>query len=281
MQVHACLIYSRAAQARIRALFKPGGADRALAMDVSDRVRKALERTGMTVYEVKSYATLLAGGPQNAASLSAGSGVPHSKIYEALTSLEDKGWVRSDDSRPTVYTPLSPETGLEAERRRTEERLREDGREILAELGPVFEKGGTGERPDILVISGAENIVSRVLEMLEACKEELMVAMPQVSAAMMAAAMPRLRLLHDRGVGITALVSDKTDGEAVRALSRVSSVSVRSGMFGGGIISDRLHVVILLEGKGADTVAIWAEHAGLAGLAREYFEYLVREGKKA
>jgi len=250
-------------------------------MDVSDRVRKALERMGMTAYEVRSYATLLAGGPQNAATLSAGSGVPHSKIYEALTSLEGKGWVRSDDSRPTVYTPLSPETGLEATRQEAERRLREDGREVLAELGPVFEKGGTGERPDILVLSGAENIASRVLETLESCREELMVAIPQVSAAMLAAAMPRLRLLHDRGVGITALVSDKTDEATVRAFSRVSSVSVRRGMFGGGIISDRRHVVILLEGRGGDTVAIWAEHPGLAGLAREYFEYLAREGEGA
>lgn len=250
-------------------------------MDVSDRVRKALERLGMTGYEVRSYATLLAGGPQNASDLSAGSGVPHSKVYEALTGLEGKGWVRSDDSRPTVYTALSPETGLEATKRESERRMREDGGEVLAELGPVFEKGGTGERPDILVISGAENIASRVLEMLESCREELMVAMPQVSAAMLAAAMPRLRQLHDRGVGITALVPDSTDEETVRAISRVSSVSVRRGMFGGGIISDRSRVVILLEGGGGDTVAIWAEHAGLAGLAREYFEYLVREGEGA
>jgi len=253
----------------------------ARALNVSDRVRKALERMGLTGYEVRSYATLLADGPQNASALSAGSGVPHSKIYETLTSLEGKGWIRSDDSRPTVYTPLSPATGLEATRREAEERLREDGKEVLAELGPVFEKGGTGERPDILVLSGMENIASRVLEMLESCREELMVAMPHIGAAMLAAAVPRLRLLHDRGVMITVLVSDKTDRDTVRAVSRVSTVITRPGLFGGGIISDRRHVVILLEGSGADMVAIWSEHAGLAGLAREYFEYIVKEeGKK-
>jgi hypothetical protein len=29
-----------------------------------------------------------------------------------------------------------------------------------------------------------------------------------------------------------------------------------------------------------DTVAIWADHAGLAGFAREYFEYLLKDSKK-
>lgn len=246
-------------------------------MNVSDRVRKALERLGLTGYEIRSYATLLADGPQNASALSAGAGVPHSKVYEALTGLEGKGWVRSDDSRPTVYTALSPATGLEATRHRAEESLRADVRDVQEELGPVYEKGGTGERPDILVISGRENIATRVLEMLESCRSELMVAMPQMGAAMLAAAVPRLRLLHDRGVVITVLVSDKTDSETVRAVSRVSTVIPRPGLFGGGIISDRRHVVILLEESGADMVAIWSEHAGLAGLAREYFEYIAKE----
>jgi len=249
-------------------------------LNVSDRVRKALERLGLTGYEIRAYATLLADGPQNAAAVSAGAGVPHSKIYEALTSLEGKGWIRSDDSRPTVHTALPPATCLEATRRGAEERLNADVRAVQDELGPVHERGGTGERPDILVITGRENIAGRVLEMLESCREELMVAMPQMGAAMLAAAVPRLRLLHDRGVVITVLVSDKTDSETVRAVSRVSTVIPRPGLFGGGIIADRRHVVILLEESGADMVAIWAEHAGLAGLAREYFEYIVKEEGK-
>jgi hypothetical protein len=31
--------------------------------------------------------------------------------------------------------------------------------------------------------------------------------------------------------------------------------------------------------KSAEAVAIWADHSGLAGFAREYFEYLLKESK--
>jgi HTH-type transcriptional regulator, sugar sensing transcriptional regulator len=44
-------------------------------------------------------------------------------------------------------------------------------------------------------------------------------------------------------------------------------------------------VVILLgpevsDSSTFDIVAIWADHAGLAGFAREYFEYLLKDSKK-
>ena len=33
------------------------------------------------------------------------------------------------------------------------------------------------------------------------------------------------------------------------------------------------------ESESTEAVAIWADHAGLAGFAREYFEYLLRDAK--
>ena len=56
----------------------------------------------------------------------------------------------------------------------------------------------------------------------------------------------------------------------------------KEGLFGGGIISDKRYVVILLgpdisSSSSSDVVAIWADHSGLAGFAREYFEYLLKD----
>jgi hypothetical protein len=88
--------------------------------------------------------------------------------------------------------------------------------------------------------------------------------------------------LHDKGVEITILVSEDVDSETLKSLSRVAKVKVKKGLFGGGIISDKRYVVILLGedlGASAEAVAIWADHSGLAGFAREYFEYLLKESK--
>jgi len=96
--------------------------------------------------------------------------------------------------------------------------------------------------------------------------------------------LPKLRLLHDKGVDITILVSEDVEEETLKSLARVAKVKVKKGLFGGGIISDKRYVVLLLgEELGTsslkEAVAIWADHSGLAGFAREYFEYLLKESK--
>jgi sugar-specific transcriptional regulator TrmB len=253
-------------------------------MSISDKTRKSLDRIGLTSYEIRTFASLLKAGELTASDLSQKSGVPYSKIYEVLGTLEEKGWVGSDDSRPTKYFAKSPATALETTKQKLDAEFKENQNVILNELIPLYEKSGTSERPDIWVLSGAINIASKVLEMVESCKNEVMIAIPKASEDLVKQALPKLRLLHDKGVDITILTSDTMEKESLKSLSRVATVKVKKGLFGGGIISDKRYVVILLgpdlSDSTSDIVAIWADHAGLAGFAREYFEYLLKEAKQ-
>ena len=254
-------------------------------MSISDKARKALDNMGMTSYEIRTYASLLKAGELTAADLSQKSGVPYSKIYEVLGSLEEKNWVSSDDSRPTKYYARSPATALETSKQKIDADFKENQTIVLNELTPLYEKSGTSERPDIWVLSGTLNISSKVLEMVESCKNEVMIALPKASEGLVKHALPKLRLLHDKGVDISILTSDNMDKESLKSISRVANVKVKKGLFGGGIISDKRYVVILLgpevsDSNSSDIVAIWADHAGLAGFAREYFEYLLKDSKK-
>ncbi|ABK77645.1 transcriptional regulator [Cenarchaeum symbiosum A] len=253
-------------------------------MRITDRTRKALTSIGLTGYEIRAYMELLRSGGMTASEISQRSGVSYSKIYEVLGSLEEKGWTSSDDSRPTRYTAKSPATGLETAKQRIDSEFSGNSGVITGELAPLYEKSGTSEKPDIWFLSGTVNIAAKVLEMVETCRNEVLVAVPEAGEELIKQAMPKLRYLHDRGVDITVLTSDKMDAEAIKALGRISAVKIKKGLFGGGIISDRRYVVILLghEMGGApssETVAIWADHAGLAGFAREYFEYLLKEAR--
>lgn len=253
-------------------------------MSLSDKTRKALEKVGLTSYEIKTYASLLKTGPITASDLSQKSGVPYSKIYEVLGTLEEKGWIGSDDSRPTQYFAKSPATAIQTTKQFFETEFKTNEDVILKELTPLYEQSGTSERPDIWIISGVINIATKILEMVDSCRNEVMVAIPKVAEALAKEALPKLRLLHDRGVDITILVSDDVDSDTLKSLSRVAKVKVKKGLFGGGIISDKRYVVLLLgEELGTsgskEAVAIWADHSGLAGFAREYSEYLLKESK--
>jgi sugar-specific transcriptional regulator TrmB len=228
---------------------------------------------------------LLKAGELTASDLSQKSGVPYSKIYEVLGSLEEKSWVGSDDSRPTKYFAKSPATALDATKQRLDTEFKENQYVVLSELIPLYEKSGTSERPDIWVLSGTVNIASKILEMVESCKNEVLIALPKASEDLVKQALPKLRSLHDKRVDITILTSDSMDKDSLKAISRVAKVKVKKGLFGGGIISDKRYVVILLGPEAGDTsssdiVAIWADHAGLAGFARVYFEYLLKDAKE-
>jgi HTH-type transcriptional regulator, sugar sensing transcriptional regulator len=254
-------------------------------MSISDKTRKSLEKIGLTSYEIRTFSSLLQSGESTASDLSHKSGVPYSKIYEVLGTLEEKGWIGSDDARPTKYFAKSPSTGLETTKQKMENDFSQDQKIILNELVPLYEKSGTSERPDIWVLSGAVNIASKILEMVDTCRNEVMIALPEAGVDLVKQALPKLRSLHDKGVQITILASDKMDKESIEAIKRVAKVTIKKGLFGGGIISDKRYVVILLGPElggenSSEVVAIWADHAGLAGFARQYFEYLLKDSKK-
>ena len=254
-------------------------------MSVSDQTQKSLEKVGLTSYEIKSFVALIKSGENTASDLSKQSGVPYSKIYEVLSILEEKGWIGSDKSRPTKYFAKSPNSALQTTKQRIEEDFAKNEKIILNDLNPIYKKSGTAERPDIWVLTGTMNIATKIFEMIETCREEVLIAIPKAGEELVKQALPKLRQLHDKGIEITVLTSDNLDKESLQAISRVADVKVKEGLFGGGIISDKRYVVILMGpeisgSKTTDIVAIWADHAGLAGFAKEYFEYLLKDAKE-
>jgi len=251
-------------------------------MSVSEHTRKSLEKIGLTGYEIKTFSTLLNTGEITASDLSQKCGVPYSKIYEVLGGLEEKGWIGSDNSRPTKYFAKSPNSALQTTKQRREEEFAKNQKVILNDLNPIYKKSGTAERPDIWVLTGTMNIATRILEMIETCREEVLIAIPKAGEELVKQALPKLRQLHDKGVKATILTSDKFDKDVIKGLSKLATIKIKKGLFGGGIISDKHNVVILLgpeisHSNASEIIAICTDHAELSGFAKEYFEYLLKD----
>jgi sugar-specific transcriptional regulator TrmB len=248
--------------------------------DVSEKVKKDLENLGLTGYEIKAYLCLIEHGPMVASEISKESGIPYSKIYEVLKGLEDKGWIEIEETRPTRYYARSPDVAIEVMREKIVNERREREKEVLAELLPIYEKRGAKEKPEIWIVRGEGSIIEKVNELLKACEKELMVAVPSsfTNSIMMFA--PILQELRDKGVKIMMMVGKDISKDLLISLARFGEVRLRNQMFGGGLIADAKHVVLLLSGDQGSYLAIWAEHVGLAKFARDYFEYLWNDSKK-
>ncbi|HET9612898.1 MAG TPA: helix-turn-helix domain-containing protein [Nitrososphaeraceae archaeon] len=249
-------------------------------MIISDKSRKAMENLGLTGYEIKVYLSILEGGPAIASEVSKVSGVPYSKIYEVINTLEDKGWLESNSSRPQKFFPKSPQSALAAMRVRMENGIKDNENLIMSELLPIYQKRGIKERPEIWVVRGIHNIVGKVSEIILDCQAELLIAIPEIAENIAKPTQPMLRALYEKGVNISVLASGRTSSDTLRAISRIAQVRVKDHMFGGGVIGDSRQVMLLLgeggniDSNGFEPIAIWAEHSGLAGLAKDYFEYL-------
>jgi len=251
-------------------------------MSVSEQTRKSLEKIGLTGYEIKTFAALLNTGEITASDLSQKCGVPYSKIYEVLGGLEEKGWIGSDNSRPTKYFAKSPNSALQTTKQRKEEEFAKNQKVILNDLNPIYKKSGTAERPDIWVLTGTMNIATRILDMIDTCREEILIAIPKAGEELVKQALPKLRHLHDKGVKATILTSDEFDKDVIKGLSKLATIKIKKGLFGGGIISDKHNVVILLgpeisHSNASEIIAICTDHAELSGFAKEYFEYLLKD----
>ena len=243
-------------------------------LPISEQVHRALERLGLTEYEIRAYTTLVEYGELTAAELSRKSAIPYSKIYEVLNSLEEKGWVASDRSRPSRFYPKHPATCIEITKMRLEKEMAENERRILEELTPIYEHRGVREMPEIWIIRGEHNILSKVKETISSCEKELLVAIPTPSTRLANLITPTFTKVASR-VRVRILLTTDIEKSVIAALARLGEVRLRDQMFGGGVIADTNQVILLLGGSENESqLAIWSAHTSLAKFAKNYFDYL-------
>jgi HTH-type transcriptional regulator, sugar sensing transcriptional regulator len=139
-------------------------------MTLSERATSSLEGLGLTGSEVKAYVALLRGGTMTASDVSRKAGIPYSKVYDALESLHRRGLVEEQKSRPIVYTAKPPDTALEELRSRQETERKEREQIALEELMGVYVSRGEQEKPDIWIMRGTNEILSRVKNLLLNCR---------------------------------------------------------------------------------------------------------------
>ena len=91
-------------------------------MLVLQNVLDALKQIGLNLYERKLWVALLSRGTATAGELSSLGKVPHSRTYDVLESLAEKGFVMIQTSKPLRYMAIAPKEALE----RAKKKLKND-----------------------------------------------------------------------------------------------------------------------------------------------------------
>lgn len=240
---------------------------------ISQDSRRVLRELGLTDYETRAYLALIERGVLTASQVSENAGVPYSKIYETLTSLERKGWIETERGRPGRYYPKAPSEALTTAKLQLEEKLRTWEKTISGELQPFYERREIHEKPDIWILRGEFSTLAKLREVLGKAKTELMVAAPALPKPLSDLFLPLLNQLQSNSVRVFFMVSKQNAGWNLKELKRIAQVRVRDQMFGGGVIVDGKEAILFL-GEEKPTLVIWSNHVGLVQFAKDYFQHL-------
>lgn len=242
-------------------------------MSISDKAKKALLELGLTHYEVKVYVTLLSQGYLTASEISKLSKIPFSKVYDVLSSLQNKGFVRVEELRPAKYYPVEPKLAFEKLFNDIFSRIKESIEMVTFELNLLYEKKGLKEKSNVWLIRGLDEIVAKVKEIFMKTRYELFISLPKFHKEF-EFLFPILPTLNLRNVKYYILLSKDIPKKFIENIKGYGEVKYAGKMFGGGVISDSKEVLLLLpEGKN-ETVALWSDHEGLANFAKNYFMHL-------
>jgi len=103
-------------------------------------VVEKLQKVGLTEYEAKAYLSLLGDHLNTATKLSEKSGVPRTKIYQVLESLERKGWIRIYSGIPLLFKAVDPRDAFEKIKKNYDEFLQSIQATLDKEVTEMKEK---------------------------------------------------------------------------------------------------------------------------------------------
>jgi sugar-specific transcriptional regulator TrmB len=118
-----------------------------------DTLNQLRERFKLNIYEVKIWTSLLSRGIAAASELADISGVPRSRCYDVLESLEKKGFIIMKVGKPIKYIAVQPEAVVD----RVKKKLMEEA-EHQIEIVNKLEKTDIFEELELLHKTGIKKI---------------------------------------------------------------------------------------------------------------------------
>ncbi|EEB74826.1 HTH-type sugar sensing transcriptional regulator TrmBL1 [Thermococcus sp. AM4] len=139
-----------------------------------DEIIEKLQRLGLTKYESVAYITLLKLGPSKATDITKESGIPHTRVYDVLSSLHRKGFVDVMQGTPRLYKPVNPEVILE----KIKEEIVKDIEALKEAFLELYREVHGEELPEIWTIQGFDNTIERAEYVIRSAKHEVLINTP-------------------------------------------------------------------------------------------------------
>lgn len=241
-------------------------------MDEADAIA-ALENLGLSNYEAKVFTALQTLGTATARDVHQVTDVPRSQVYGAAESLQDRGLVEVQQSKPIQYRPISLESAkshLREEFEHTQERAFE-----YLEIAREQRADADEEREDIWTVHGRTAIDGRIEQLVEEADHRVVFALGASAPKLTDRLVDLLRERAASGVEVV-VVPSKSVGDRF-ADSEVTVTPLSAGHPHG---DDPVSRVVAVDGETvllsvrderdapelAEETAIWSSRTGIAAV---------------
>ncbi len=169
------------------------------------------KKLGLNEYESKAYIALVRMNSAQVSAISKSASIPRARVYDVLTSLEDKGFVVRKPVKPVEFTALGPNIAF----KNLEKKRKEEFQNHLDELVVVKKslerqlssaKSSFPAAGDAYWVTGRENIYSKILQQLENSTQSVVFSSSQKGLKRKRDAfLNKLNTLSEKGIKISFL----------------------------------------------------------------------------
>ena len=241
---------------------------------------------GLNIYETKVWLALLKKGIATAGEVAEISGIPRSRTYDVLESLEKNGFAIAKLDKPVKYIGVRPNIIIE----KLKNNVRKDANEKVVELSKIRESDEFTKLEELytegmspvkkeemsLALKGRSNISNQVKEIITNVKEELIICTDAVEF------MSKIKLFQQtiqelKKSNVKVSIALSGDDKMIKQISeklsvKIKKITINSKFF----IVDRKQILFYVSKSAEEDSAIWLNSEFFAQAFAALFEKAVK-----
>ena len=245
---------------------------------------------GLNIYETKVWLALLGKGTASAGEIAEISGVPRSRTYDVLETLEKKGFAIPKIGKPVKYLGVRPKMIIEKLKNNIHEEAEErmtilsniKSTEEFNELENLYDNGIDPVKGEDLSVAlkGKSNISNYIKDILQNAEQEVIVCTNAEELKIKAKLFQQTFKILDKA-NIKVKIALKGESALIKELEKlfgkkVKKININAKFF----IVDRKEVLFYLSKPGEqEDLAIWVNSKFFAQAFADLFEKAIGGGK--
>ena len=238
-------------------------------------LKKLLEKLGWTGYEASAYCTIVESGPIKANDLAIKAKIPTGRVYEILTALTDKGWLKKTGNRPVKYDAQHPRYVLDLELDQLQTKMQQSLR--IAEQAWEVRNEQIGDEDDkSWIVAGMHGIILEVRNLFNTAEKSIKIVESSISW-LTNRDYRKLAELVDRKVRLSVVATESCKEE----LQRLSDLKSEVRIFNKPDVSFYLidDKVVLMRLNSPDTGTV-IQDLNVAKIFTTKFNQITKAAKK-